>query len=384
MTRRLVVLGNTLTALAVCRDARRKGFDTVLVDRTWGIAFNTATATPVLLDPEGREEDACARICQLARSGPAYLIATGDVWVRFIMAHRARLDAAYTGVLHASNEVLSVCLNKARFARWCRDNRVPSPRAWFPGEESRPEEMGFPLFVRPADTMHERPREGIPKAAEVTTDHELSELLDRYAKAGVKPLVTESLLGEPLVQYSVAVSRSETNCQSFVAIKARPGPDACAVGTYVELSPNAEIEGSALDALRKLQYFGIAEVEVLYSRRTGRHVLIEVNARPWLQYSLVAASGHDFLGVLMEERGTAPRKRAGSGWLNLHDDLYVSWSRSVGMVRTGQLKFTAYVASLLRVRAFAVFDWHDPLPAWRRLTGRSATRERQIRMRMAK
>ncbi len=384
MTRRLVILGNTLTALAVCRDARRRGFEPILVDRAWGIAFHTRSASPVLLAPGASDEEVCERICRLAEGRQAYLIATGDGWVRFIVANRARLDAAFTRVLHASNEVLSVCLNKARFARWCRDNSISAPRPWFPGEEPRPQGMGFPLFIRPADTIHDRPRGGIPKAAEIRTEHELSQLLDRYAKAGLAPLVTESLLGEPLVQYSVAVARNGLECQSFVAIKARPAPEACAVGTYVELSPDAEIEASVLGALRKLDYYGIAEVEVLRSTRTGRHVLIEVNARPWLQYSLAAASGHDFLAVLMGEHRPSPRKRSGIAWLNWHDDLYVSWSRSVGMVRKGKVSVPAYLASLLRTRAFAAFDWRDPLPAWRRVVGRNGRREQQIRMRMAK
>ena len=93
MTHRLVILGNTLTALAVCRDARRRGLEPILVDRAWGIAFHTRSASPVLLAPAASDEEACERICRLAECGQAYLIATGDGWVRFIVANRARLDA---------------------------------------------------------------------------------------------------------------------------------------------------------------------------------------------------------------------------------------------------------------------------------------------------
>ncbi|MCC7547512.1 MAG: hypothetical protein IT532_07085 [Burkholderiales bacterium] len=384
MARRLVVLGNTLTALAVCRDAHKRGFDAVLVDRSWGIAFNTRSAALVLLDAACPDGIACERICQLAQPGPAYLIATGDAWVRFVMAHRQRLDASFTRVLHAGNEALSICLNKSRFARWCRDNEVPAPRAWFPNDEPRPAELDLPLFLRPADTMHDRPRGGIPKAAEVSSEDALAQLLSRYAEADIEPLVTESLLGQHVVQYSVAVARNGQDSLSFVAIKARPAAEACSVGTYVELSPNAEIEASAVAALTKLDYFGIAEVEVLYSPRTGRHALIEINARPWLQYALAAASGHDFLAVLTgEARHEVPRKTR-VAWLNWQDDLYVTWSRSVGMVRHRELGLRAYLASLLRARVYAVFDWRDLQPWWRRLLRLSGIRERQVRMRTAK
>jgi len=384
MAPRLIVLGNTLTALAICRDARKRGFDPILVDRSWGIAFNTHTASPVLLDATRSDAQTCNDICALSQSSPTYLIATGDVWVRFIIAFRQHLDAAFTRVLHASNDALATCLNKARFARWCRQTAIPAPRAWFPGEEARPEELRMPLFVRPADTLHDRPNTGIPKAAEVRTEQELEELLGRYARASVVPLVTESLLGEPLVQYSVAVARNGAQSLSFVAVKLRPGPTACSVGTYVELSPNAEIEASVLSALAKLDYFGIAEVEVLYAPRTGRYVLIEVNARPWLQYSLAAASGHDFLGVLVGQSRPEARRLSGLGWLNWHDDLYVAWSRSVGMVRGGELGLGEYLASLWRARAYALFDRHDLAPWWRRLRGHPTRREQKIRMGIAK
>ncbi len=384
MARRLVVLGNTLTALAVCRDAHRRDFDPILVDRNWGIAFNTGTARPVLLSAGSTDSQACDEICRLSQPGPTYLIATGDVWVRFIMEHRQRLDAAFSKMLHADNDTLAICLNKARFARWCRQNAIPAPQAWFPGEEVRPEGMRMPLFLRPANTLHDRPNVGIPKAAEVRTEKELEELLGRYARSGVEPLVTESLLGEPLVQYSVAVARNGAETLSFVAMKVRPGPAACSVGTYVELHPNAEIEASVLSALAKLDYFGIAEVEVLHAPCTGRHVLIEINARPWLQYSLAAASGHDFLSVLMGQKSQEARKLSGLGWLNWHDDLYVAWSRSVGMVRGGKLGLREYLASLWRARAYAVFDRHDLAPLWRRLCGYPTRREKRIRMGMAK
>jgi len=368
----LIVLGNTLTALAVVRDASRRGLAPVLVDKTWGIACHTRRARLEMLDPEEAEVRQLARLVQLGGGGRNLLIATGDSWLRFIVRHRAALDHAYSRVLHADNAVLETCLNKTRFARWCREHEVAAPLAWFPGQEERPAQLRPPFFLRPADTLHDRPVTGIPKAAQAHSEAELQTWLRRYAEAKVEPLVTESLLGQPLVQYSVAVARTDTRTLSFVAEKVRPGPEACSVGTYVRLAPAPAIEASVLSAMEKLGYFGVAEVEVLHAPETGRHVLIEINARPWLQYALAPASGHDFLGLLTGRESRERQRKSGMAWLNFHDDLYACWSRSIGMVRRGQVSVMSYLASVAGASVHPVFSAGDAAPYMRSLRSLSA------------
>jgi len=358
----LVVLGNTLTALAVVRDARKRGLDPILVDKVWGIACHTRCARLDMIDAWQPESQHLAQLVLLGNGGTNYLIATGDAWVRFIVRHRAALDAAYARVLHAKNDVLETCLNKTRFAQWCRENDVPAPNAWFPSKEARPEKLELPLFVRPAETLHDWPFKGIPKATQVLSEASLVDWLRRYAEFGVEPLVTESLLGQPLIQYSVAVAISGNQTLSFVTEKVRPAPEACSVGTYVRLSSAPAIEASVLSALEKLNYFGIAEVEVLYAPETDRHVIIEINARPWLQYGLAPVAGYDFLGSLICNSPARSRSNTDASWLNWRDDLYVCWSRSVGLVRRKEVSLFAYVRSILSASTYAVYSPEDLTP----------------------
>lgn len=362
----LVVLGNTLTALAVARDASSRGLNPILVDKSWGIAFHTRRAQLDMLDSSQTDQDQLAHILELGANKQNYLIATGDSWLRFIVRHRTALDGAFARILHADNEVLEICLNKTRFAQWCRENDVPSPAAWFPDKETRPAELKLPLFLRPADTLHDRPVPGIPKAVQVTSESDLAGWLRRYAEASVEPLVTESLLGQPLIQYSVAVARHGERRLSFVAEKVRPAPEACTVGTYVRIAEAPAIEASVLNTLEKLGYLGIAEVEVLYAPRTQRHVLIEINARPWLQYALAPAIGLDFLDVLVGNKPLHSRRQASAAWLNWHDDLYVCWSRSTGSVRKRQIPLLTYLRSLLSANVFPIYSPADPAPMFAR------------------
>src|SRR5262249_935639 len=123
----------------------------------------------------------------------------------------------------------------------------------------------------------------------------------------------------------------------------------------------AGIAGKAADAL---DYFGIGEMEILFDRASGRHLVIEINARPWLQYALAPASGHDFLGLVLSLPSRQPTVGVTEGrrWLNLGDDLVNGFSGSVGEVRHGRTTAGAYFASVIRSNVFALLDWRDPAP----------------------
>jgi len=207
----------------------------------------------------------------------------------------------------------------------------------------------------------------VPKALEIGTVEALRHALAMFAEAGVAPLVSESLLQRNLVQYSVGASRRDDAMISFVAVKHRPLPQHCAVGSYVELVPQPEVDALARAVLEALDYQGIAEVEILRDEDSGRLYLIEINARPWVQYALGVASGHDLLAFqLYPERFDAGHAvQRGRRWLNFTGDLYYCFSRSTGVVREGRVTRSAYLRSLLRANTFAYFALTDPAPAWR-------------------
>jgi len=99
---------------------------------------------------------------------------------------------------------------------------------------------------------------------------------------------------------------------------------------------------------------------------TGSLFLIEINARPWLQYALAPASGYDFLGTLVGRKRLMRRMQDGRRWINLESDLYVAFSSSIGAVRHGEVGLGAYLKSVLRANVYARFDLRDPMPAFRR------------------
>ena len=357
----VVILGSTVTALGVLREARRLGLSCTIFDTRAGIAMRSRYAASAL----AQESNERALLRALTGLGTKHcaLIATEDRWLEFIAAHRDSLQAVYGEVLVPSNEALRICLDKAAFAAWCERHGLPGCRSWSLDQLA---EVRLPALIRPATTLHGRQDMGLPKAVFVDSLDALNEYAARFRACGQDALVSESLLDRQVVQYSVPFAARRGEILSFVARKVRPPASWAATGTCVELHPNAEVEYIARRAVETLDYLGVGEVEILQSQRDGRCYLIEINARPWVQYSIAAASGHDLLGFALGgsgQRAAVRQTKQGVRWLNLSADLYVCFSRSEGLYGQGKLSLAQYAASVLKANAYAFFDWRDPWPA---------------------
>jgi predicted ATP-grasp superfamily ATP-dependent carboligase len=308
------------------------------------------------------------------------LVATSDHWLEFVMRHRDALERVYATILHPANAALNVCLHKREFVEFCRQADLPVPTTWFVASEARPLGLDCPVILRPSHTRHQGAAvHSIPKAVEAHDEAELKTWLATFAAHDCAAVVATSLLGRRLVQYSVPYAVmsgvapgacAPEHILAFVASKRRPLPDRCSVGCYVELSPQAEVLALARRAILALDLRGIGEVEILHDADTGENFLIEINARPWLQYALAPASGHDFLAACLglASRPSLPRARQqGLAWIDLKPDLYNAFSRRNGAVRRGEIRLLDYLRSLLRPAIHAKFDWRDPVPvmhAW--------------------
>src|SRR5438105_1794158 len=213
---RVIILGSSLTALGVAREAASLGLEPVIVDHAGGPAITSRRYRHSIV-PEGddaRTAEAVANIIAVSRSS---IIATGDAWLRFIVRNRTALDGA---ILHASNDVLETCLDKVRFANWCETTGISAPRHWSGTDASVPNHLKLPLLVRPAVTLHSLPSAPVPKATEVRDSAALLELLRKFRDAGIKPLACESLLSQRLTQFSVPFVRDASgSMRSFVAAK---------------------------------------------------------------------------------------------------------------------------------------------------------------------
>jgi len=363
--KKLVILGASITGLGVVRDAMANGLEPLLVDVSDGIAFRSSLARRILCD--GDEQVLKTLLAHEICAG-SLLIATSDSWIEFVMLNRTALDDAYDTVLHASNDVLEICTDKFMFARWCLDNQVSAPRFYEIEEGGIPADcdLTYPLLLRPYKGVMNGGGGEVPKAVHVSERAALLRWVKAFRDAKIHPIATQSLLGTDLVQYSVGLARNGALTVSFVAEKVRPHAGQCAVGCYVVLRENAEVEALARDVAERLGYFGIAEFEILHVRESGENYLIEINARPWIQYGLGPKSGHNLLKVLLDAGNydASNEKKTGVRWLDFNDDLYNCFSRRVGLVRNGSVSWRDYVASVFRANAFSKWKFSDQAPFW--------------------
>ena len=153
----------------------------------------------------------------------------------------------------------------------------------------------------------------------------------------------------------------------MVAEKLRSFPEQCAGGTYVILSAQDDVLSLATRAIEALDYFGIAEVEILRDDITGECFLIEINARPWVQLGLAQKAGLDFLGFVLGRADAqgVPASPRPLRWLNFEADVYGCLSRDIGAVRRGRLTLNDYLRSFFAANTFAVWDPADPKPVLR-------------------
>ena len=374
--KKLVVLGTTLTGLAVVRSAHAAGVVCSLVDIRLGIASRSRLARTHFVD-RADHSATLATLRQLAGDAPCALIADSDSWLRFILAHRETLESIFSVVLHPDQRALQICLDKNTFLDWCAEAGFSAPRRYsIQADGSLTPAAEFPLLIRPQTTRHESGID-VPKAVEARDQAALEYWLERFASVGVEPAVGQSLLRPGIRQYSIGVARNrEGVVRTIVLEKLRSYPEQCAGGTFVVSSEQPAVEAWVRRVVATLGYFGIAEVEVMYDGASGESFLIEINARPWTQFALAERAGCNFLGFLLwgQEKRTASSVLR---WLNFEADAYGCLSRSTGVVRQGRLGMREYLASVLSANVFAVWDRSDPGPflhALARLAGQQFRR----------
>ena len=361
---RIAILGSTLTSLALLRAARSIKLPSAIIDTNCGIAWSSRLPSKYLLTND--DASILRALLELASRVPTALIADSDHWLRFIARNRAVLAREFVDILHPANDCFDICLNKTSFLAWCAAQGLAAPR-WYQPDDAQACKACFPLMIRPRETRHNI-ADDIPKAIVVNSIDELEHWLARYQRSGVSPDICESLLSPTVRAYSVGAARNRAGeLLTMVAQKVRTPPAFCSGGTYVELSPQPAVEALARSALERLDYYGIAEVEIMFEPTTGRASLIEVNARPWVQYALAERSGHRFLSFLLEGRPASActpvdGTQASGAWLNFSDDLLVCFSKDCGLLREGNLSVGEYLRSAWKANAYALWSANDPQP----------------------
>jgi len=245
---------------------------------------------------------------------------------------------------------------------------VPVPQTWNvqTADELPALYSKLPLAIKPAIKEHFFYATGA-KAWRAETPDQLNRLFRAAAKqiAVGEIMLQEIIPGDSECQISYCAFFRDGNAHSsLVAKRLRQHPrEFGRAATYVETVDLPEVEELSLRLLRKMNYYGIVEVEFKQDPRDGRYKLLDINARAWGFHSLGQAVGVDFPYLLFADQlGWAiepHRGRAGVGWLRLLTDAPVSLMD----LASGHLTVSSYLQSIRRTRIESVFSPKDPLPS---------------------
>jgi len=177
---------------------------------------------------------------------------------------------------------------------------------------------------------------------------------------------------------------------AFLGRKIRTSPLLTGQSAFIELIHDDELSMYGMRMAERLPLKGAFKMDFKTDAVTGRHFLLEVNARFSLWNHLGAANGINLMQVAYDylvsgKRPTPQTYRKDTRWISLPRDF-----RSYCLLAArGELSFIGWVSSILSTRTVHKhFAWNDPAPFVKTCANRVARMVRnlleRIRVRLRK
>jgi len=258
--------------------------------------------------------------------------------------------------------------DKRNTYRLANDLDIPVPVTHYPqspDQLSELDDLTPPFAIKPAIKEHFL---YATKAKAWRADSH-SQLRDMFKQASelVNPgeiMVQELIPGGGTQQFAYcAFFRHGQAVGKMVAQRRRQHPlQFGRASTYVETVDVPLLEEFSERFLRRIDYYGLVEMEYKLDPRDGRYKLLDVNARTWGYHSLGVSAGVDFSYMLYADQIGMPvtecKGKPGVGWMRTTTDIPAAFCA----LAAGDTDVRSYLRSLRNCRADAVFSLEDPLP----------------------
>jgi D-aspartate ligase len=295
------------------------------------------------------------------------LLAAGDPEVKLLSQNFDTLSRVYRLPTTPWAQLSFACEKNKAYQR-AKDLGIGVPEVYRMGSAAEAEaaRMTFPVVLKPSMRITRNPLT-VAKAWRADDRDTFLRLYRRAAGyVGVENIVVQELVpggGETQLSYTGLWNAGKPVAE-FAARRLRQQPVEFGTGTFVDLVDEPEVLALGRTFLDSIQHHGLAEIEFKRDPRSGQLKLVDVNPRLWTWFGIAEAAGIDYGPLLVDiGLGKAP---AGTGPARM-DTAWMYWPRdlaaSVQMMLKGALSPLAYLASLAKVRAWALFSVDDPLPA---------------------
>lgn len=365
-----IILGGAHGSLEIARSLGRRGIRVWLITDDNPLAKSSRYVTRSFAWAGPRDDGALAFLTELCRRHELHgwvLFAGSDDDLCFVAQNHSALAALFT-LTTPPWETVRMAYDKRQMNLRAAELGIAYPRTRYPrtADDLTGEALAFPVILKPSVRAG---RNAFVDAKAWRVDHP-NELAARYAAAkalvGSDAIMVQELVpGDGTAQYSyAAVWDRGAPVGALVARRRRQYPvEFGFTSTFVETAQAPEVETAAARFLASINYSGLVEIEFKYDARDGLYKILDVNARAWTWIALGAEAGIDFPALqwaLTCGERIAPRAAAsGISWVYFPRDL----AAALHEIAAGRLSPVAYLRSLRRASARAVFAFDDPWPA---------------------
>jgi D-aspartate ligase len=366
-----VVVGGDYQGLGIVRSLGRQGIPVCIVDDELSISRYSHYSTKFVKVADLRDER--VTVDSLIEIGKRLSL---DGWVLY--PTREELVAAFSRNRAELSKLFRVPTPEWDSVKWAWDKRntyrlandlgIPVPATHYPQSIDQLSELNGltpPFAIKPAIKEHFL----YATKAKAWCANTHLELKDLFKKASelVHPgeiMVQEVIPGGGTQQFAYcAFFRDGRAVGKMVAQRRRQHPlQFGRASTYVETVDVPILEEYSERFLRRIDYYGLAELEYKLDPRDGQYKLLDVNARTWGYHSLGENAGVDFSYMLYADQLGMPvresKGRPGVGWMRTTTDI----PAAMCALAAGDVDFRSYLRSLRNCSADAVFSLKDPLP----------------------
>lgn len=304
------------------------------------------------------------------QSAPPVLIPCHDNYVEVIDEYLEELRESYL-IPQTEKGIYTRLMNKEMLERAAIEKGVAVPETVRVDEEDYLAKVAhtikYPCLVKPSDSpaFVAKFRR---KLFKVYNEQELVEAVEKSRQAGLEVIVQRIIPGFDDHMYTFdAYLNQESKVTHWVTCqKFRQYPINFGASVYTGQKYVPELYEIGAKFLEDMKYKGFAEIEFKKDAETGKFYLIEVNVRITNLNVLLNKAGVNIPYITYRELTGSPvepyavKKDTNLVFWYAYEDLLAI----KGYLKTKQLTFGQVFKSFFKPKAYAIWDWRDPKPAF--------------------
>lgn len=366
-----LVVGGDYQGLGIVRALGRQGMPVCVVDDEHSIARFSRYTTHSIRVASLRDQRLCVEtVLKVGRRldlNGWVLFPTRDETVAAFSRYRRPLAKFFRVPTPGWHATTKWAWDKRNTYLLANELGIPTPRTWYPRDILELDQIRAepPFAVKPAIKEHFI----YATKAKAWRANDRSELRELFQRASALVQTGEVMIqdlipggGDRQFAYCAFFKEGRAVGSMVVRRTRQHPPEFGRSSTFVETVEHPALEALSERFLRKINYYGLVELEYKQDPRDGEYKLLDVNGRTWGYHTLGPRAGVDFVRMLYADQVGQPltrcRAQTGIKWIRLITDVPTAIVEILG----GRQNWRTYLQSLRMSNIESVFSSDDPMP----------------------